>query len=579
MGRQAQSFVLSLTIVIAVGAIGSLAYKRMSAHYLQQIRTTVTGYAHCASLLIDGDAHEGFDEPEDMDSQALVDMRERLGRFMQIDERISDIYTMTRTDRANNIWKFVIDIARSGDVGGHGIVSEPEKPLPLGEEYDVATRPELQEALSVPVAETEIHDGRRGGRLSAYAPIFNSANEAVAIVGIDISADTIRQEMSGIRNTILFSCIFLALLVVVVLNAHACKLTKRIDGLVRTGEERATVGHNRGNLEANENQTGLAASVNSTTENTGKGFDKLSILSRIADMSATSSDLGQALETSVKLALQASKSTRGAIFLLREKQGNLALATSHGIEGIRSVGEECFVGAERLPTVLEKDSDVQIKQWLDLTGCTRCFFLKIRDSLRGVFLLDPQVEDEEFLQTLMTEISFGVEIARLLRDAITDTTTGLFMKRYFQIQLDTETKRSQRYKMGLSLLMLDIDHFKTVNDTCGHQFGDLVLREIAKIITGSVRKTDVVARYGGDEIVIILPDATKESAKMVADRILKGVREKEFQYENKTIGLTVSMGISNMSGEEPLSSEQLLRLADSALYKAKEAGKNTIHVV
>jgi diguanylate cyclase (GGDEF)-like protein len=127
--------------------------------------------------------------------------------------------------------------------------------------------------------------------------------------------------------------------------------------------------------------------------------------------------------------------------------------------------------------------------------------------------------------------------------------------------------------------MLDIDQFKTVNDTCGHQFGDLVLREIAKIITGSVRKTDVVARYGGDEIVIILPDATKESAKMVADRILKGVREKEFHYENKTIGLTVSMGISNMSGEEPLSSEQLLRLADSALYKAKEAGKNTIHVV
>jgi diguanylate cyclase (GGDEF)-like protein len=193
-------------------------------------------------------------------------------------------------------------------------------------------------------------------------------------------------------------------------------------------------------------------------------------------------------------------------------------------------------------------------------------------------LLNPETKDEGFLSTLMTEISFGIEIARLLRDAITDTTTGLFMKRYFQIQLQTETKRAQRHKMGLSLLMLDIDHFKTVNDTCGHQFGDVVLKRIATIIAHSVRKTDIVARYGGDEIVIILPDASKESAKMVADRILKGVQEEEFQFEEKKIRLTVSIGISNMTGGEPMSPEQLLRLADSALYRAKDAGKNTVHI-
>jgi len=80
-------------------------------------------------------------------------------------------------------------------------------------------------------------------------------------------------------------------------------------------------------------------------------------------------------------------------------------------------------------------------------------------------------------------------------------------------------------------------------------------------------------------MVIILPDAARESASMVANRILKGVQEKEFRYEGKSVKLTVSMGISNMTGEEPLSSEQLLRLADSALYKAKEAGKNTVCVV
>ncbi len=347
---------------------------------------------------------------------------------------------------------------------------------------------------------------------------------------------------------------------------------------LKSAEEEEMPSDERRPCGTGENAEGLAASTNLTAENVGEGFDKLSVLSRIANISASSLDLGQALEMSLKLALEATNSTRGAIFLVRENGESIELATSQGIKGMQGDGEECFVGARKLTTLLAKDSHAQVKHWLDMTGCTRCFFLTIRDSLRGIFLLNPQTTDEDFLKTLMTEISFGIEIARLLRDAITDTTTGLFMKRYFQIQLDTETKRAQRYKMGLSLLMLDIDHFKAVNDTCGHPFGDVVLREIAQIITRSVRKTDVVARFGGDEIVIILPDASKESARMVANRILKGVQKKEFQHEDKKIRLTVSMGIANMAADEPMSSEQLLRLADAALYKAKEAGKNTVHI-
>jgi len=579
MGLRTQSFILSLIIVAIVGTAGSLLYKRTGAYYLQEIRTTTTGYAHSASLLIDGEAYEGFAKEDGYVAlPAFNDVCERIGAFMGVDGRISQICTMSRTDRPNT-WKIILDVAPSEKVSGNGTMSELGKATCLDEAQEVITHPVMQKALDGPIADGAFHRDQRGWWLSAYSPILNSSDRAVGIIRVKLSADTIRQEMAKTRNSILFSSVLIALLVLVLLHAHASRLAKKVDPGATSSEEKPMVRQEQKRLGVGDKAVSLVTSVDSISENSAKGFDKLSILSRIADISASSSDLGQALDTSVKLALEVTKSTRGAIFLVRENRESIELATSHGIEGMERVGEECFVGTTRLPTVLEKDEEVQVQQWLDLTGCTRCFFLKIRDSLRGVFLLNPRVEDEDFLQTLMTEISFGVEIARLLRDAITDTTTGLFMKRYFQIQLETETKRSQRYKMGLSLLMLDIDHFKMVNDTCGHQFGDLVLREIAKIITRCVRKTDVVARYGGDEMVIILPDAARESASMVANRILKGVREKEFRYEGKSVKLTVSMGISNMTGEEPLSSEQLLRLADSALYKAKEAGKNTVYVV
>ncbi|MDY6987107.1 MAG: GGDEF domain-containing protein [Thermodesulfobacteriota bacterium] len=579
MSLRIQSVILSLIIVAVVGTVGSFLYKRTGAYYLQEIRTTTTGYAHLAALLVDGDVYEGFSREEGyLALPAFNEVCERMRAFMEGDGRIRQICTMSRTNGPNT-WKMILDVAPSEKLSGNGTASELEMAeFPEGAE-GVTARPVMQKALAGAIADFAFHRDQGGWWLSAYSPILNSRDKAVGIIQVKISADTIRQEMAKTRNAILLSSVLVAVLVLVVLHVHASRLGKRMDGGATSGEEKQMVRQGQRRPGAGDNTVGLVTSVDSITKNSAKGFDKLSILSRIADISATSSDLGQALDTSVKLALEATKSTRGAIFLVRENGESIELATSHGIEGMERVGEECFVGTRTLPTVLERDPEVHVQKWLDLTGCTRCFFLKIRDSLRGVFLLNPNVEDEEFLQTLMTEISFGVEIARLLRDAITDTTTGLFMKRYFQIQLDTETKRSQRYKMGLSLLMLDIDHFKTVNDTCGHQFGDLVLREIAKIITRCVRKTDVVARYGGDEMVIILPDATRESASMVANRILKGVQDKEFQYEGKSVKLTVSMGISSMAGEEPLSSEQLLRLADSALYKAKEAGKNTVYVV
>jgi len=584
--------ILSLTIICVLGTIGYSIHVKVGDHYLQQMRATIASNADWASLLIDGDTHEAFTQAEDMTSPAFVRMRDRLRAFMVVDDRIRDMYTMIRTDGPNT-WKIIMDVAPTRDVDGDGVVSELERPAPLGEEYDAPPCPEMEKSFEGPTADGEIRRDKSGWRLSGYAPIYNSAKEAVAILRMDVSADTIREEMSQIREIILYSCIFFLALALMVSSAYARRLTRPIDEVVKVAEEIAGGDYDHRIEVTKKNEMGLlATTMNTMAESLRKNFDKVSTLNRMADvLSSTLNlrlkmanillatlDLGTALEMSLNLALQVTKSSKGAIFLIRDEEQSLELGTSQGIEDIRLVGGECLVGDRKLNTVLEKDLDAQIKEWLDITGCTRYFFLKIRDNLSGVFLLSPEVEDEAFLNTLMAEISFGIENARLFRDATTDSTTGLYMKRYFQIQLDTETKRAQMYERGLSLLILDIDGFKKINDTYGHQFGDLVLIEIAKIITGSVRDSDMVARYGGDEIVIILPDSSKENARMVADRILLAVEHHEFPYENKNVQITVSIGISHMTAEDPISSEQLLRLADSALYKAKEAGKNTIHV-
>jgi len=579
MRLRTQLFIIfSLIIISVVGTIGYSVYKRMGAHYLEQMRTAITGYAYSASLLIDGDIHEGFTAAQDMASPAFMEMRDEMRSFMDADKRISEMYTMVRTDR-QNIWRFIIDAGVVEDDDGDGIISDLEKPAPLGEAYDVTPYPEMQMAFEGPIADREISRDKWGWWLSAYCPIYNSAGEAVAIAGIDIAADTIREEMSQIRNMILFSCLVFLALALIVSITYAYSLTKPINAMVKASEE---IG--RGNYDhrvevVKKNEMGfLASTMNQMAESISRSFDKLSTLNRMASILASTFDLGQALEISLSAAMRATRSTRGAIFLVRGNEQYLELAASRGIEEMRSVDEGCSIGDKRLTTVLGRDPRVHVNEWLEMTGCTRCFFLTIKESLRGVFLLNPEVGDEEFLDTMMTEISFGIENARLFRDAITDSTTGLFMKRYFQIQLQTEAKRSQRYKRGLSLLILDIDDFKDINDTYGHPFGDLVLKGVAEMVSRSARETDVVARYGGDEIVVILADSTKEMARVVADRILRAVGLHEFRYGNTKASVTVSIGASNMTGERPVSPEELLGLADAALYRAKETGKNTVHV-
>jgi len=171
------------------------------------------------------------------------------------------------------------------------------------------------------------------------------------------------------------------------------------------------------------------------------------------------------------------------------------------------------------------------------------------------------------------EAEYHEEIYRL---TIIDALTDIHNKRYLMEFLDREISRSARYTRPLSLLMLDIDKFKAVNDDLGHLGGDFTLREVSACVKGSIRKEELFARYGGEEFAIVLPETTLEGALIVAERLRSLIEQHRFQYEGKTYPVTISLGVATTSGDATMTPTELLRQADEKLYQAKNAGRNCV---
>ena len=170
-----------------------------------------------------------------------------------------------------------------------------------------------------------------------------------------------------------------------------------------------------------------------------------------------------------------------------------------------------------------------------------------------------------------------VELNKRLQElSITDGLTGIYNHRHFVHLLEIECNRALRYRRNLSLLMIDIDEFKQVNDGLGHPCGDLVLQHFAKILKGCVRKTDIVARYGGDEFGVLLTETKKSMAMKVSEKIRREVEKHPFTWAEKIFRITVSIGVAATLREGVNDWNGLLNAADQALYKAKDGGRNNV---
>ena len=177
-------------------------------------------------------------------------------------------------------------------------------------------------------------------------------------------------------------------------------------------------------------------------------------------------------------------------------------------------------------------------------------------ELLAIFKMKYQYTEKEFMSVL-------------------DGLTGLYNRRQFEIGIEQEFNRSRRHPSDFSLAILDIDYFKKVNDTYGHQYGDYVLKTVANLMKSSFRKTDFLYRYGGEELIMILPETNIEGALVPVQRLRRSVEEYNFNYNGVKSKVTVSMGLT-MNYSEFNTPAEILKSADEALYKAKESGRNRV---
>jgi len=159
--------------------------------------------------------------------------------------------------------------------------------------------------------------------------------------------------------------------------------------------------------------------------------------------------------------------------------------------------------------------------------------------------------------------------------AIMDGLTGLYNKRYFLETLEKELARAKRYARPLSLIMIDIDFFKKVNDTYGHLAGDHVLKESGEILLSRVRREEIVARYGGEEISILMPETNRSGAGKVAEEMRQRIEAHVFLFAGKKINITISAGVAEAI-EADYDSKEFIKIADTRLYQAKKEGRNKV---
>jgi diguanylate cyclase (GGDEF)-like protein len=291
------------------------------------------------------------------------------------------------------------------------------------------------------------------------------------------------------------------------------------------------------------------------------------------------------------------QSERASLLLKNEQSDSLVTKASVGARV--NLFTEARIGERVSRLVLEDGSPVLVEDikrigvkaappsWRYKTTSFLSYPIMIGDRRIGVMNFTDKVTGENFgerdlelLQAIAPQIAVAVD-RTVLKDragefeqlSVTDALTGLLNRRYLEKRLDEEIQRSKRHRFPMSLMMLDVDEFKSYNDTFGHPAGDAALKIVANVLKDMLRGADVAARYGGEEFSILLPQTTSSEAAVIAERLRQRIEQTEFPKRK----VTVSIGIASCSNEIDTPAD-LVAAADHALYEAKNHGRNNVRI-
>lgn len=330
-----------------------------------------------------------------------------------------------------------------------------------------------------------------------------------------------------------------------------------------------------------------------TLRNRGKGVNAIL---RLAMLAGLQMELEATLSTIADFMAEVVPHERMLVYFWDEEREQVRVRLARGIENLaaetyaRGNIFNLWASAYARPLLISSGFDNAADATLRSLGSQSALVLPIviRNRVMGSVQLLATNKDEFsqedaqllWIFCLVAENQLDREFAHegLLKFAFTDYLTGLRTRGYFEQQLDLEIKRSERKGTPLSLFMLDIDYFKQLNDRCGHQVGDQVLRELASLLQREMRDLDTVARYGGEEFVVVLPETDVDGARRVAQRLRRSVEEEAFAgCLRAQQRITISIGIAAI-GRDTRFKRDLIHQADAALYRAKHQGRNQVVV-